>query len=181
MIAAGVAAAIVIAFVAMYISSNHLLNQQTVTKQDSTPDTKSAQNSTNKIQGPSLTSQGDIAGTYRINTECELVYGIAYGTYPNGEKLPGVKIDDLLASYPEEFKPWKEILQNPDNRTTFFKEPLPDKFRTVLTTALMKETSINPKLEQIAMIVTDVQGKAKLQNAFQEFECKKYFDERQKK
>ncbi len=175
MISAGVAAAIVIAVIAVYFSSNNP-NQQTI--QESTLDNT---NPTSKMQGPIFQQGNDVAETYKMNTECELIYGIAYGVYPDGEKLPGVKIDSLLANYPEEFKPWKEILQNTDNRTAFFKKPLSDEFRGVLTTAIMKETSINPKLEQIAMIVTDGQGKAKLQQAFQEFQCQKYFDERQKK
>ena len=178
MIVAGTIAAIVIVFA--YVSTNSL-NQEAVTKQDSL-DNSIEQSSTSEIQGPSLTSQGnDISGIYRINTECQLIYGISYGLYPNDEKLPEIKIDNLIASYPEEFKAWNEILQNSDDRAEFFKKPLPDEFRVVLTTALMKESSINPKLEQTALIVTDTQGTAKLQQAFQEFECQKYFDERQKK
>lgn len=178
MIAAGVAAVIAIVFVAAYFSSNHPVNPETA--KNSALDNTIEQKSTSEIQGPSSTSP-NVAGTYKINTECELIYGIAYGVYPNGEKLPGVKINNLLATYPEEFKPWMEILQNQDNRTEFFKKPLPDEFRGVLTTALMKETSIDPKLEKIAMVVTDGQGKTQLQQYFQEFQCQKYFDERQKK
>ena len=165
MIAAGVAAAIIVAVVATHFGSSTVQQAQS-------PDTT-------KMQGP--TPQGEVAGTYKVNTECELIYGIAYGVYPDGEKLPGMKIDNMLAKYPDEFKPWKEILQNPDNTTAFFKKPLSDEFRGVLTTAIMKEASINPKLEQIAIIVTGANGKAKLQEAFQEFQCQKYFDERQKK
>ena len=172
---AGVAAAMIIAVVAVYFSSGNLGQQ--ITREPTLDNT----NSTSKIQSPIFQQKNDAAGTYKMNTECELVYGIAYGVYPDGGKLPGVKIDSLLANYPEEFKPWKEILQNTDNRTAFFKKPLSDEFRGVLTTALMKETSINPKLQQIAMIVTGGNGKAKLQQAFQEFQCQKYFDERQKK
>lgn len=169
-ISAGVAAAIIVAVVAIHFGTS--------TGQQATQ--SSGADLTSKMQGPTF-QQSAVAGTYKMNTECELIYGIAFGVYPDGEKLPGVKIDNLLANYPEEFKPWKEILQNPDNRTTFFKKPLTDEFRGVLTTALMKETSINPKLEQIAMIVTGGNGKAKLEQAFQEFQCQKYFDDRQKK
>jgi hypothetical protein len=169
----GITVAIVIAFA--YVSSNNPINL--VTKQDSLDGIKES-----TVQGPSLISQGnDISGTYKINTECQLIYGISQGLYPDGEKLPEIKIDSLLASYPEEFKAWSEILQNPDDRVEFFKKPLPDEFRVVLTTALMKESSINPTLEQTALIISDMQGTEKLQQAFQEFECQKYFDEIQKK
>jgi hypothetical protein len=174
-IIAGVAAAIVIVFAAYVIS-----NQKDITKQDLAPD-NAVQDATNEILGPSLTSEANVDGTYKINTECELIYGIANGQYPDGEKLPGIKIDVLLANYPKEFSPWKEVLQNPANRTEFFNKPLSDEFQGVLATAIMKEAAINPKLEQIVMVIFDADGKEKLQKAYQEFECQKYFDGRQKK
>lgn len=170
-IAAGAAAAVVIVFAAYVISGQH------IAEQDLAPE--GVQDVTGEILGPSPTGAGT-DGAYRINTECELVYAIAYGQYPDGERLPDVKIEVLLANYPEEFEPWKEILQNPDNRTEFFSKPLPDEFRNVLTPVLMKETSISPELEQIARIVSDGQGNEKLKQAFQEFECQKYFDGKQK-
>ena len=176
MIAAGVIAVII---VFAYAGSNNPIIQDVI-KQDSLDNIE--QSSTSEVQGPSITSQGnDVSEAYRINTECQLIYGISYGLYPDGEKLPEIKIDDLIASYPEEFKAWDEILKNSDDRAEFFKKPIPDEFRVVLTTVLMKESSISPKLEQTALIVTDAQGTEKLQQAFQEFECQKYFDERQKK
>ncbi len=174
-IAAGVAAAIVIGLAAYAITNQDAVKPD-LTPVDTAPD-NTAQDVTSEILGPSLAKSD---GTYRISTECELIYAIAYGQYPDGEKLPDVKIEALLANYPEEFKPWKEILQNQDNRTAFFAKPLPDEFRNVLTPALMKETSISPELEEIAKIVSDGQGNEKLQQAFQEFDCKAYFDERQK-
>jgi hypothetical protein len=168
---AGIAAAIAIVFAVYAIS-----NQKDIAKQDLAPD--NAQDVTSKILGP---DSAETAVTYKINTECELIYAIAYGEYPSGEKLPSVKIDVLLANYPEEFKPWKEVLGTPDGRAEFFAKPLPDEFRNALTPALMKEAAINPDLGQIAGLVSDPQGKAKMQQAFQEFECQKYFDEKQKK
>jgi hypothetical protein len=168
-ISAGVAAAIVIGFAAYVISS------QDVTKQDLAPD--NVQNATSEMLGPSPIPEENIAGTYKINTECELIYAIAYGLYPDGEELPDVKVEVLLANYPEEFKPWKEALQTPENRTEFFAKPLSDEFRDMFTPIIMKEASISPELEQIARIVSDGQGKEKLQQAFQEFGCQKYFDD----
>lgn len=115
--------------------------------------------------------------TYRINTECELIYGLASGSYPNGEKLPALKILDLVDKYPE-FDPWETILKDNQTRAEFFKQPLSDDFSDVLVGAVMSESSINPELEEIASLVADPQGRAKLQQAFQEFDCKAYFDER---
>jgi len=115
--------------------------------------------------------------TYRINTECELIYGLASGNYPNGEDLPALKILALVDEYPE-FGPWETILRNNQTREEFFKQPLPEDFRDVLVTAVMSESSINPDLEEIASLVADPQGRMKLQQAFQEFNCKSFFDER---
>jgi hypothetical protein len=115
--------------------------------------------------------------TYRINTECELIYGLASGSYPNGEKLPALKILDLVDKYPE-FDPWETILRDNQTRTEFFKQPLSEDFSDVLVGAVMSESSINPELEEIASLVADPQGRAKLQQVFQEFNCKAYFDER---
>jgi hypothetical protein len=115
--------------------------------------------------------------TYRINTECELIYGLASGNYPNGEKLPALKILDLVDKYPE-FDPWESVLRDNQTRAEFFKQPLSEDFSNVLVDAVMSESSINPELEEIASLVADPQGRAKLQQAFQEFNCKSYFDER---
>lgn len=114
---------------------------------------------------------------YRINTECELIYGLASGSYPNGEKLPALKILDLVDKYPE-FGPWETILRDNQTRAEFFKQSLPEDFGDVLVNAVMSESSINPELDEIASLVADPQGRAKLQQAFQEFNCKAYFDER---
>lgn len=176
-IGAGVAAAIIIVFAVTYFGSGGLSPETTKSE---APENTATSTGSADMQGPSLVTQS-VNGTYRINTECELVYGIANGVYPDGEKIPGVKVESLLNDYPEEFKQWKEILQSPENRTAFFNKPLPEEFRGVLTVALMKESSINPNLLEVAKIVTDPQGKAKLQQAFQEFSCQSYFDERQKK
>lgn len=115
--------------------------------------------------------------TYRINTECELIYGLASGNYPNGEKLPALKILDLVDEYPE-FDPWETILRDNQTREEFFKQPLSEDFSDVLVGAVMSESSINPELDEIASLVADPQGRTKLQQAFQEFDCKAYFDER---
>lgn len=120
-------------------------------------------------------------GAYRISTECELIYGFASGNYPDGQKLPALKIADLLEKYPQEFGPWKATLENNQTRTDFFKQkPLPADFSEVLVTAVMKETSISPDLKSIASLITDPEGRTKLQDAFKKFDCQPYFDERAK-
>lgn len=161
----GVAAAIAIGFASYAIAGQYM------TKQDF------EQSDSGEMQGPSPTPEENV-GAYKINTECELVYAIAYGQYPDGEALYDVKVEVLLDKYPKEFEPWKEELQNIENRTAFFAKPLPDEFRNVLTPALMKEAVISPHLEQVARIISDEKGEEKLQQAYQEFGCQKYFEQR---
>jgi hypothetical protein len=116
------------------------------------------------------------ADVYKINTDCELIYGLSYGTYPDGEKLPALKIVDLIEEYPQEFAPWKETLEDPVKSTAFFSQPLPSDFGSVLVTAMMEESSINPDLKDTAMLIVDPNGKQKVAEKFEEFNCQPYFD-----
>lgn len=125
-----------------------------------------------EVQGP---SEGK---TYRINTECELIYGLSYGVYPNDQKIAGVEIQTMMEKYPEEFEDWEKILEDPEQRTAFFNQPLDEEFGNVLVTAMMKEISINPDLKDIALLITDPNGREKLADDFEEFGCQRYFDSR---
>lgn len=115
---------------------------------------------------------------YRITTDCELVYALSYGVYPNDEKLPEFKMMDLIAKYPQEFAPWREIMEDPTQRDDFFSKPLPSDFGEVLVVAMMIETSISPSLKETAMIIVDPLGKLKMTEEFEEHSCQPYFDSR---
>ena len=117
---------------------------------------------------------------YKINTECELIYGFASGKYPDDQKIPPIKTSEIFTKYPDDFAPWKQILENNDTRVEFFKKPLPANFTDALVTVIMKETSINPDLKSIVSLIADPQGKAKLQGAYEQYNCKPYFDQRSK-
>lgn len=117
---------------------------------------------------------------YKINTECELIYGFASGTYPDKQKIPPIKTSEIFTKYPDDFAPWKRILENNETRIAFFKQPLPSNFTSALVDVIMKETSINPELKPIVSFIADPQGKAKLQDAYQQYNCKPYFDQRSK-
>lgn len=120
------------------------------------------------------------AELYRINTECELIYGLTYGVYPDGQKIPGMRVDDLMAEYPQEFAPWKDILEDEEKRSAFFSQQIPEDFGKVLVVAMMKESAINPDLIGIASLITDPQGRMKLGEEFENYSCQKYFDDRSK-
>lgn len=128
------------------------------------------------VVGPEL-QEGD-AERYLINTECELIYGFTYGVYPNDEAIPGIKIAELLAKYPDEFAQWKQIMDDPVQREAFFNQPIEADFGNVLVTAMMKETSVNPDLREIALLLTDPNGRAKLAEDFAKYDCQNYFDSR---
>jgi hypothetical protein len=117
------------------------------------------------------------AQTYKINTECELIYGFAFGVYPDNQKIPPIVLAELTKKYPD-FGPWKNILDNNETRKAFLSEPLPQEFSDVLVTSIMTESSINPELKDIAMHLTDPQGVQKIQGEYEKYGCKAYFDSR---
>ncbi|MEW6043760.1 MAG: hypothetical protein AB1608_05810 [Thermoproteota archaeon] len=117
------------------------------------------------------------AQTYKINTECELIYGFAFGVYPDNQKIQPIVLAELIKKYPD-FEPWKNILDNNETRKAFLSEPLPREFSDVLVTSIMTESSINPVLKDIAMHITDPQGTQKLQGEYEKYGCKAYFDSR---
>ena len=119
-------------------------------------------------------------GAYRINTECEMIYAFVAGKFPDGEKMTTLKIDNLISKYPKEFAPWAQIFANNDTKSEFLKQPFPEDFSNVLVTAVMNEFSINPSLKPIVMLITDPQGNSKLQQAFDQYGCQDYFDNKTK-
>ena len=115
---------------------------------------------------------------YRINTQCEMLFAMITGQYSNGEQMPRLEMSYLLEKYPDEFKPWKDILENPEKRKEFAKN-VPDRFNQVLIPLMMKESSINPDLESTAMLMTDPMGKSKLKQIYDENGCEEFFKQRQ--
>lgn len=118
-----------------------------------------------------------VASAYKINTECELIYSLAYGVYPDNQKIPPVVLEDLVKKH-QEFAPWKEILENDTSRKSFFSAKLPDDFNEVFISAIMEDSSINPQLKDIAMLLTDPEGSIKLKSQYEKYNCKSYFDSR---
>lgn len=122
-------------------------------------------------------TESKVLQTYKINTECELIYGLSYGVYPDNQKIPPIIISELVEKYPD-LGPWKDTLSNNETRKAFFSKPLPPEFSSILVTSVMDDASINPNLKDVAMILTDPQGIQKLREDFQKYECQPYFDSR---
>ncbi|MFN3655256.1 MAG: hypothetical protein ACK4TO_08035 [Candidatus Nitrosotenuis sp.] len=159
-IIAGIAAAAIIA--AVLVTYQGMPESESPVKADETQ----------AIPEAPLTTQ-----TYKINTECELIYGFAFGVYPDNQKIPPIVLAELTKKYPG-FEPWKSILDNNETRKAFLSEPLPQEFSDILVTSIMTESSINPKLKDIAMHLTDPQGVQKLQGEYEKYGCQAYFDSR---
>ena len=92
--------------------------------------------------------------TYKINTQCEILFALTQGKYSDGTSLPRGDIKTLIEKYPEEFKEWKATLEDPEKAKEFSKN-VPDKFNEVLIPILMKEASMNPDLKSTAMLLMD--------------------------
>ena len=140
---------------------------------------KSSDVSNQKIIGNVTISEVPISQTYKINTQCEMLFAIATAKYPNGEAMPRFNTTSLLEKYPDEFKQWKEILVDPEKRKVFAQN-VPDDFNQVLIPVLMKESSINPDLKPTAMLITDPQAKSKLKQIYDENNCQEFFSDRSK-
>jgi TRAP-type uncharacterized transport system fused permease subunit len=118
---------------------------------------------------------GQEAQAYRINTQCEMVYAMVTGRYPGGEVMPRIEITYLLEKYPDEFKPWKEILEDPQKRTEFVKD-VPEEFNQALIPIMLKESSINPDLESTGMLLLDPLIQSKLKQIYDENNCQEFFE-----
>jgi hypothetical protein len=116
---------------------------------------------------------------YRINTKCELLFAVVTAQYPNGDAMPRFDTKYFLEKYPDEFKQWKDILEDPEKRKSFA-ENVPDEFNQVLIPVMMKESSINPDLKSTAMLVTDPQASLKLKQVYDENNCQEFFSSHSK-
>ena len=108
--------------------------------------------SSQKIIESTSVSDVPVSQTYKINTQCEMLFAIVTAKYPNGEAMPRFNTTSLLEKYPNEFKEWKEVLGDPEKRKAFA-ENVPDEFNQVLIPIMMKESSINPDLKSTAMLI----------------------------
>lgn len=127
-----------------------------------------------------LVSEQQISSIYKINTECEMIYGLSKGVYPDGTRLPHITLSDLMAKYPNTFSPWKAMLEDNQTRTEFFKKPLTPEFSDAMTSSIMNYSSINPGLKPIVELMIKTNGKQKLQEDYLAYNCKPYFDQRSK-
>jgi len=93
--------------------------------------------------------------------------------------LPKLEIKALLEKYPEEFKEWKAILEDPE-KAKAFGQNVPDEFNQVLIPIMMKESSINPNLKSIVMLLGDPQRSTKLKQIFDDNNCQEFFNSHKK-
>ena len=127
-----------------------------------------------------MVSENQISSFYKINTECEMIYGLSKGAYPDGSRMPHITLNNLMSKYPEKFAPWKSVLDNNQTRSEFFKKPLTPEFNDAMTSSIMNYSGINPGLKPIVELMIKSNGREKLQGYYLAYDCKSYFDQRNK-
>ncbi len=119
-----------------------------------------------------------IQQTYRFNTQCELLYGMVYNQYPNGEILPSLVLSNLVQKYRVDYSQWEDILFDDEKRLAYFENSMPVEFAQVFAQSVSKEYSINPTLHTTVMTGFLLAGEEVHERLFKENNCNDYFIER---
>jgi len=112
---------------------------------------------------------------YRFNTQCELLYGMVYNQYPNGETLPSLVLSSLVKKYRADYSQWEDILFNDEKRLAYFENGMPVEFSQVFAQSVSKEYSINPTLHTTVMTGFLLAGEEVHERLFKENNCNDYF------
>ncbi len=119
-----------------------------------------------------------IQQTYRFNTQCELLYGMVYNQYPNGDTLPSLILSSLIQKYRADYSQWEDILFDDEKRLAYFENGMPVEFAQVFAQSVSKEYSINPTLHTTVMTGFLLAGEEVHERLFKENNCNDYFIER---
>ena len=115
---------------------------------------------------------------YRFNTQCELLYGMVYNQYPNGDTLPSLVLSSLVQKYRADYSQWEDILFDDEKRLGYFENGMPVEFAQVFAQSVSKEYSINPTLHTTVMTGFLLAGEEVHERLFKENNCNDYFIER---
>ena len=115
---------------------------------------------------------------YRFNTQCELLYGMVYNQYPNGETLPSLVLSSLVQKYRADYSQWEDILFDDEKRIAYFENCIPVEFAQVFAKSVSKEYSINPDLHTTVMVTFLPAGTEVIENLLKENSCEDYFIEK---
>lgn len=129
-----------------------------------------------QISIPESMKQSGDSQTYKINTQCEMLFAMIKGQYPDGETLPRLEVSALLEKYPDEFSKWKDIFANNETRKAFLNSDNVTEFNQALIPVMMKESVINPALTPTAMLLADPEINAKIKQVYNENNCQEFFD-----
>jgi len=132
------------------------------------------------IHNPTVEIQDipQIPQRYRFNTQCELIYGMIYNQYPNGDTLPSLVLSSLVQKYRTDYSQWEDILFDDEKRLAFFENGMPVEFAQVFAQSVSKEYSINPTLHTTVMVGFLPAGEEIHERLFKENNCNDYFIER---
>ena len=115
---------------------------------------------------------------YRFNTQCELLYGMVYNQYPNGEQLQSLVLSSLVQKYRADYSQWEDILFDDEKRLAYFENGMPVEFAQVFAQSVSKEYSINPTLHTTVMTGFLLAGEEVHERLFKENNCNDYFIKR---
>jgi len=132
------------------------------------------------IHNPTVEIQNipQIQQTYRFNTQCEMLYGMTYDQYPNGDKLPPLVLSEVVQKYRVDYAQWEDILFDDEKRIAYFENGIPVEFAQVFAQSVSKEYSINPDLHTIVMVAFLPAGTEVIENLLKENSCEDYFIEK---
>ena len=115
---------------------------------------------------------------YRFNTQCELLYGMVYNQYPNGDTLPSLVLSSVIKKYRADYSQWEDILFDDEKRIAYFENGIPVEFAQVFAQSVSKEYSINPTLHTTVMTGFLLAGEEVHERLFKENNCNDYFIKR---
>ena len=115
---------------------------------------------------------------FRFNTQCEVLYGMVYNQYPNGDTLPSLVLSSLVQKYRADYSQWEDILFDDEKRLAYFENGMPVEFAQVFAQSVSKEYSINPTLHTTVMTGFLLAGEEVHERLFKENNCNDYFIER---
>lgn len=130
------------------------------------------------VDNKQISSDSTILSDYQINTQCELLYSMTHGVYPNDTPLEKLNVVTLSEKYPEEFSPWQDIISDDTKLKAFAESGLSPEFMDVFSNSVMKEYSINPSLHETVTMALKPGGSPELKNVFDNENCAPYFEDR---
>jgi len=167
---AAIAAAVIISVIA-YVSLN--------TSNTSEPTSITPKPIDSIPVNPEPNTHSTLSSDYKINTQCELLYAMTNGVYPDDTSLERLNVVSLAQKYPNEYAPWKDIISDSSKLKAFADSGFSPEFYTTFSNSVLKEYSINPVLQDTVIIALKPGGSSEIKTIYDNENCESYFLDRQ--